>query len=266
MDLSNIRMVATDLDGTLLPEGTPRISQRDIEIIRRLIDSGILFAAVSGRPVSIVRRMFAPVERDIICVGDNGACICQGDRVIYEDVMDEKLCFEFIDDVQAMDDRFENLVCSRDCCASFPKRDMTIVELARDWNMPLRVVGSKEAIVDKIIKLSVYFPQGVTEEDAAYFTGKWKDRIKRISVSGSKWMDFQTADKGIGVKMAAKVMGIDLENVAAFGDNFNDVDMLDVAGVSFAMAASPEGVKKHAGHQCESVQDVMEQILAAAGK
>ena len=54
-------LVASDLDGTLLPEGQTELSCAVFDEIRRLHDCGILFCAASGRPLDALRELFAPV-------------------------------------------------------------------------------------------------------------------------------------------------------------------------------------------------------------
>lgn len=59
-------------------------------------------------------------------------------------------------------------------------------------------------------------------------------------------VNHKNAQKGIAVKHVAEKMGIPLDQVMTIGDNFNDISMLQVAGVSFAMGNAEEEVKKQA--------------------
>jgi hydroxymethylpyrimidine pyrophosphatase-like HAD family hydrolase len=64
-----------------------------------------------------------------------------------------------------------------------------------------------------------------------------------IQYSGGDWVQFacKTATKWNGVLAAAKHFGIETGNIAAFGDDFNDVEMLEKCGIGVAMAnAIPE--------------------------
>ena len=60
-----IKLIASDLDGTLLKEGTMDINPEIYDIIRKLKAKGIVFAAVSGREYDSIERVFAPVKDDI---------------------------------------------------------------------------------------------------------------------------------------------------------------------------------------------------------
>ena len=68
------------------------------------------------------------------------------------------------------------------------------------------------------------------------------------------------ANKGTGVRYLAELLGIDAANVMAIGDNFNDVEMLEYAGIGVAMGNAPEDVKAVA----QWVAPTIEQDGAAA--
>lgn len=60
-------------------------------------------------------------------------------------------------------------------------------------------------------------------------------------MAGPYWIDTTLANKGIGVTSICRILGIDLTDVMAFGDNYNDVSMLDIVGHPYIMdgAAGP---------------------------
>ena len=66
-----IKLIASDLDGTLLKEGTMDINPEIYDIIRKLKAKGIVFAAVSGREYDSIERVFAPVKDDIYFIAGN---------------------------------------------------------------------------------------------------------------------------------------------------------------------------------------------------
>lgn len=76
-------------------------------------------------------------------------------------------------------------------------------------------------------------------------------------------------NKGRGLREAAKLLGIELENIVAIGDNFNDLDMFAVAGYSIAVGNAPQAVKdqvdyachlRFGGGFCEGVRHALEQF------
>ena len=63
-----IKMVASDLDGTLLVNGSQSIPEEIFPLIKKLKDMGILFVAASGRQYANMRNLFAPVKDDMAAI------------------------------------------------------------------------------------------------------------------------------------------------------------------------------------------------------
>ena len=77
-----IKLIASDLDGTLLKEGSMDINPEIYDIIRKLKAKGIVFAAVSGREYDSIERVFAPVKDDIYFIAGNGGIISYQGEII----------------------------------------------------------------------------------------------------------------------------------------------------------------------------------------
>lgn len=77
-----IKMVCSDLDGTLLQYGKKLIEGEIFDEIRALHDRGILFCPASGRQYTSLRKLFAPVADDCIYLCENGAVVYRGGKVI----------------------------------------------------------------------------------------------------------------------------------------------------------------------------------------
>ena len=93
-----IKLIASDLDGTLLKEGTMDINPEIYDIIRKLKAKGIVFAAVSGREYDSIERVFAPVKDDIYFIAGNGALIydIKNEKTIYEKYITKQKVLEII--------------------------------------------------------------------------------------------------------------------------------------------------------------------------
>ena len=68
-----IKLIASDLDGTLLHGGEQSLSPRTLSLIRRLTEKGIRFIAASGRQYDNERRLFADIQDHISYIAENGA-------------------------------------------------------------------------------------------------------------------------------------------------------------------------------------------------
>ena len=56
-----VKLIMTDIDGTLIPDGTMDINPEYFEVIEKLVEKGIIFVVASGRHMSSVKKVFAPV-------------------------------------------------------------------------------------------------------------------------------------------------------------------------------------------------------------
>lgn len=259
--MDRIKLIATDMDGTFFEEGCAAISDEDAKLIGALIDKGYIFCACSGRPYGNMRRAFAPVAERMLFICDNGANIMYKGSCIYRNVMDRALCYEFIDNILALNERIEIVICTPEEYVVIPKRDNFISELAKNWHMTVRVALNKDRIIDDILKLSVYFRDGVDMDEVKSLQDRWLSRIDNSFISGTTWLDFQNTEKGMGLTKAAEYLNIELSDIMAFGDNYNDIGMFKAAGMSYAMSHSPEDVKKHAKSVTPSVQEVLKGLI-----
>ena len=68
-----IKLVASDLDGTLLLNGAQQLPEEIFPLIRELKKLGILFVAASGRQYPNMRRLFDSVADEMAFICENGA-------------------------------------------------------------------------------------------------------------------------------------------------------------------------------------------------
>ena len=84
---TNIRLIACDVDGTLIKESTPTLYPEMIKAIKKLKDLGIAFCAASGRQYPSLKNVFDEVADDIFYIAENGAQIRYKERDIFTSPM-----------------------------------------------------------------------------------------------------------------------------------------------------------------------------------
>lgn len=241
----NIKLIATDIDGTLLPEGTSDLNPECYDVIRKLKEKGVAFCAASGREYESIQRMFRPVMDDMIFMSENGGYMVRGDEEISRIIYEHSLLQEVIDYCRSVPNRFIMLSASRATYTDCTDEDF-IARLEKGYGMAWKRVRSLEDVTDQIIKVAMYTDEdaAVTAEKAnAYFDG----RI-HIMGAGAHWVDFvpHGVDKGSALKKLQEYLGITRENTVAFGDNLNDIGMLRQAGISYTVEEAREEVRQAA--------------------
>ena len=91
-----IKLIASDLDGTLLLNKTQTLPEDLFPLIRALNELGIRFVAASGRQYPNMKRLFAPVASDISFICENGALAVEKGQVLYQDRFDKELANEIL--------------------------------------------------------------------------------------------------------------------------------------------------------------------------
>ena len=92
-----IKLVASDLDGTLLLNGAQSLPEELFPLIKELKELGILFVAASGRQYANMKRMFAPVVDDMAFIAENGGLAIQNEKVLYQDSFPKELVREIVE-------------------------------------------------------------------------------------------------------------------------------------------------------------------------
>lgn len=254
-----IRLIASDLDGTLLSARDGRVSERMFGLIREMKRRGIRFCAASGRQYDSLLRLFAPVRDDVLYLCENGAVVFLDGRVIAKTPMPRAMAEAMTEDVLARED-CEVLISGERTSYLIPKRE-DYVELIRTYvGNRTAVVRGPEEIGEEIIKVSAYCRNGVAACEGV-FLPKWGPQCSAV-VSGEQWIDMTVADKGTALRQISRTLGIPPEDMLSFGDNFNDLPMFAFTGRSRAMAWAAREVRLAATRTCSGVEDELEAMFA----
>ena len=110
-----IKLIASDLDGTLLQNEAQELTPRAIELIRALTQKGVHFVAASGRQYANERLLFHEIKDDISYIAENGSlCIHQG-KVISRGLIEDDLAYRILRELKK-EPGFEIVVSREDTC------------------------------------------------------------------------------------------------------------------------------------------------------
>ncbi len=255
-----IKLIASDLDGTLLKNGAQELPPDIFPIIRELRQKGIRFVAASGRQYYNLRLLFKPVRDEIFYIAENGSlCICN-DKILSKGLISRELGIRIFHAVREHGGCHCLLSCESACYTD--SKDPEFIHYIRNvLRNDLRVVDRLENITEAFLKVAVCDFKG-TEDIEPYFQGKFGKEIK-ITTSGLIWIDFiaPNADKGSALSHLASHLGIRADECMAFGDRYNDLEMLQFAGKSYAMSDAAPGLSEYTTDVTDSVEDVLRDFL-----
>ena len=107
-----IKLIASDLDGTLLQNDAQALTPRAIDLISKLCDAGIHFVSASGRQYDNQKRVFDPLKNRISFIAENGSiCMHQG-KVISRATINDDLAARILKEIKKQN-HFE-IVVSRE--------------------------------------------------------------------------------------------------------------------------------------------------------
>ena len=255
-----IRLIASDIDGTLLQNGAVEIPPEIFGHIRRLEKKGVLFCPASGRQYTSLRRLFAPVAGRVPFLCENGAVVYgpgSPGPILSKTVMDRRLSEELCGDILTLPE-VEVLISGADTSYLCPKTPDLEGQIRWFLGNRTAVLPAPEDVPEDIIKVSAYCPKNLEAVRDALFP-KWEAHF-RCAVAGAVWLDFTLADKGLGVLRLCESLGLGLEEVMAFGDNYNDVSMLEQVGRPYLMESAAPELRSRFPVHCRTVAEILQTL------
>lgn len=239
-----IKFIASDLDGTILRNGAQSVDASTIEVIKRLLDAGLYFAPASGRQIVSLKRLFEPVSDRLVYISENGALSEYKGEVIAKTPMDRKLAMQIIEDVYEQPD-CEVLISGQHTAYIKPKTEEYLYRMTKVVNYKTTLVEKFSDIDEDILKIAVCDLSGI-KNSKEHFFNKWEGQAS-ITVSGELYLDFMESSvtKGKAMRQIQDYFGFSADECMAFGDNYNDIDMLDAVTYSYVMETSADDIKKH---------------------
>lgn len=246
-----IKLIASDMDGTFLDENG-NMPKGAFEMIEALTSRGITFAVATGRQTQTILNDFSPVANQIAIIAENGSVVKYHGKTIQVVTLDQQQVHRVIRELREIEGVI-TVLCTEHTAYIEAASELIEDEIKKYYHSRAYVEDLLE--VEALpIKIAVYHEQGIGEI-AGQMRSKWQEQFK-LAISGQHWVDFGHPDvhKGAAIKALQKKLGIKKEVCMAFGDYFNDVELLDEVGESYAMEKAPEGVKKHAKYTLPSGQ------------
>ena len=253
-----IKMICSDIDGTLLQYGKKELEGEIFDQIRALHQKGILFCPASGRQYTSLRKLFAPVADCCAFLCENGGVLYKDEQCLAENPMPRALAEEIALDFWNRSDGRGEVMLSGQNCAYLMERGLGMLDRIRFIGNRYRVISHPAEVSEDIVKVSVYLYEGV----GAYverFVPRWQQA--NCAVAGPYWIDTTTANKGIGVQSLCRALGFALDEVMAFGDNYNDVSMLDIVGTPYIMDAAAAELRDRYPLHTPRPEDILRTLL-----
>lgn len=250
-----IHMVVSDIDGTLVKDSSPSVYPEMIDAIRQLRKKGILFCIATGRQYYSVRHMFEEVADDIIYLCENGAHVVYNGQDLHIKKMEDNIVKELLGELRGYREKYEMVISTPN--GSFLENPSESFEtLIRDsYHNKYQVTDDflKENL--PCIKAAIYHKGSIREFGEGYMIPRWQSRLKAC-MAGDEWVDFMdlAVDKGDALCFLQKYFDVSREETMVFGDNANDIGLIQAAEESYAVENAREEVREKAKYICPGYQ------------
>lgn len=238
-----IRMIVTDLDGTLLA-GKSNLPEKNIEALKRTMEAGAKVVIASGRMIESTVPIARKIGVNAPMVVMNGAMVydLQEDRILSGVTIAKDTARKILAEIEA-----------RGCYVqAFPGRNY-YMHRANEWTkyysekigvtgvetgIPLSewlqtdvykllCLGEKDALDELAQELAPIFPE-------ACFVKSGETHLEIIA---------QGVDKATGLRYISEMTGISAGEMIAFGDEANDLPILKFAATGYAMENCADSVR-----------------------
>ncbi|WP_412031359.1 YcsE-related riboflavin metabolism phosphatase [Metamycoplasma buccale] len=249
------KVIVFDVDGTLLPFGVDELTPRMKEMFEKLKANGYINVLCSGRDIFTIGKQINNPYVDYF-IGANGTFILDlktnqyvFERTIkyqdylkfYEYAIENHLPFSFVGDKFG----YYNNLFNIDHWFYRPYKDKFIsvedFEKHNDKNYLITVTSNEPNVLAQ--KLTRFFEDNKLD---LWVLAQWE---------GGLFISAKGITKAIGLEVLAKILNCTLEEMVAFGDSGNDIEMLESVGLGIAMGNGEDNTKTVAKEICLPVTE-----------
>jgi hypothetical protein len=239
-------MLLSDLDGTLLDD-SKQISNDNYTAIQALIHNNKYFVICSGRSNMSLNHINKQLNINIkgcYTIAYNGGLIYKSDTG--EVILAHFMPIEFIKSIISFCKSYSsNIVIYKEEKLICENLTEIIARYAKNSFLKPVVVNFDDIIDNKINKILVIEDNSILKKLENDFISDNRFTNINCFFSSDSLLEFNppNVDKGTAIKELADYLNININNVAAIGDSYNDIPMLKAAGLSIAVANAEDEVK-----------------------
>lgn len=238
---NSIRLVGTDLDGTLL-DSFGQVSQTNIQAIKRAKRHGFIVIAATARSITSTRKISAHAGLGPYAICQNGAAVYDLDnnRIISHTPISREDSERII---SLLKEKLPGILFSVEKLGTFiPEKRFFPTPLPGLTTEPVANILSQ--ITEPITKIICRHPQ-ISHQELKEVASNSCGHLADTTNAGGDWLDFQAhgVSKATGLMQIAQTLGISQSETAAIGDQRNDEPMLRWVGYSAAPLNASEGAK-----------------------
>jgi len=244
-------LIALDLDGTLLKDDKT-ISESTKKIIQKAREQGHVVMIATGRPFRSSETYYHEMNLDTPIVNFNGAFVHHPKDKnwgMYHSPLEIDVAKEIVEACTSF--RFHNIIAEVIDDVYFHYQDKKLLEIFGFGEPNVTTGDLRNLLNDSPTSLLIHTDENDVKSIRDHLSAVHAEVINHRSW-GAPWPVIEIVKAGLskagGLKKAADYYGIPAKRIIAFGDEDNDLEMLDYAGHGIAMGNAIDEVKSIANH------------------
>ncbi|WP_050614404.1 Cof-type HAD-IIB family hydrolase [Bacillus testis] len=262
-----IKLIATDMDGTFLNDEN-QFPREFPAVFEQLKEKGIIFGAASGRQYYNLAERFGPLADDMLFIAENGSIVVYKDKEIFSNPMRPEAVKEVVEVARGIEG-LHIVLCGKKAAYYENNSPEVLKEIDKYYTSRKHVTHFSE-VEDDILKISLLDFQGA--ETHSYPSFKKFQGDLQVTVGGYVWLDIMNegSNKGIAMQRIQERLGISPNDTMVFGDYLNDLELMEKAYYSYAMANAHDKIKevsrfvtKWDNNESGVIETIKEAVLAS---
>jgi Cof subfamily protein (haloacid dehalogenase superfamily) len=239
------KLIATDMDGTLL-NNSQEIHKDNMASIKLAMEMGVKIVMCSGRSFMSIHKYEKElnlIHEDNFGIGFNGGMVYNTltRKPLHELLLEKSMAVEILTELKRLD---ADLIVYASNKLLVEKESDSCADYAAISNMEVVKLDSLTDIDTDVSKIIAHGDRKRLLEIEEHMI-KFLDGRCSSFFTGANFFEFThiNANKGNSLTLLANHLGIDMKDVIAVGDNYNDIEMLKQAGVGVAVKNAEQAVK-----------------------
>lgn len=260
-------MIASDMDATLLDEHS-QLPAGFEQTVRALAALGIRFAPASGRPLYTLEEMFPTLREELVFIGDNGGAV----RWKGQDLFVSEMAPDGWRTLNRLTREHGDIAVLCGLESAYVERQYAAYDtVMKQFYTRVEYVDRLEDVTAPADKFTIYLPRHNAQ--AAYDSVYSRQRgTYSVAVAGECWVDIMNpgVHKGAALETLGRLWNLPPESMMAFGDTYNDAEMLRTAKYGFLMENGSAPLRASVpflapSHREAGVMQILQKVLAQGG-
>ncbi|MBS4212173.1 MULTISPECIES: Cof-type HAD-IIB family hydrolase [Neobacillus] len=244
--MTDRHLIALDLDGTLLKDDKT-ISEKTKEVLRKAREDGHIVMIATGRPYRSSEMYYRELDLDTPIVNFNGAFMHHPRNPkwgFFHEPLDISVAKDIVEACRSF--HFHNIIAEVMDDVYFHYHDQKLIEIFNFGNPNITTGDLSNYLKDSPTSLLIHTEEDQLKKIRGHLSDAHAEVIDHRSWA-APWHVIEIIksglNKAVGLKKAADYYGISKQRVIAFGDEDNDLEMLEYAGYGIAMGNGIDQVK-----------------------